>query len=818
MQLAAIPRTVFQCQMLVDDLGREVMTNPEFGLLSIPDSTLNSSHFVSKMSSGPHIEQDRDAPGGGQELPTYDDLVAQNGPNSRFGRWRGWIEKRAAERYADVSPEERVRRRERGWGNDDEPGAPSETVLDSGISPPRLSGLHIQTRDLPSSTHASPKESPPLPPLPFKSQRLFPSHLKINQFGSRFLPHTTSPIHCLLPLDSGRLLLIGHEEGLSVLDMFPQEWSDRGGILSKGPEEARARLMWHGESVFQMSLLEVEAGPDGMPQGVVLVLVGSDADVHFPKDADTIRSLRMYNLSSLISLARWTISQKDTNPLDLQRPSHWNVQQSPSKRGKVAKNLRALVEATTALSHSQQDPLAPPAEYPPSSSSPSSLAPAGSMRSMRKRSNPGSISSMFSVLSPNRKDSDETSWDIVDDLPLRWGTDFVPLAIAGSRLANVSVLSYALWTDDNRKGKGGQLLAVATKGSIFLYETPKGERAFRYVKEFYTPLQPRSISFFQQILQDTSRESFDMPHTHKRTNSNAAREGSRPLNVSRHGPHLGLFVVFEKKAGWIRITDSAVGEFNLYDDGNTGTQQYVHSQRSGEHLNNGPSILRSRISLEGSRASEWLPIAHSRLPQDNISLPGVEEVYFLTRGRQTHIVPCPLPVNMMPVLPLAIVTWKSLPASVSIRVLYSIVGFRGDGIGELAQPLLQLIAFGEDGVEVQEISISSLGKGKGKAQQIEEPVGVLEDLCGDTGFLCAGGHWEQSHHPYYRNLQRSSSMLSTTTTSTESFSSMGTDAIVEKLTREEGIYAWHRKGAQDYRVFWVGGSLEDENDNGEVIE
>jgi hypothetical protein len=30
--------------------------------------------------------------------------------------------------------------------------------------------------------------------------------------------------------------------------------------------------------------------------------------------------------------------------------------------------------------------------------------------------------------------------------------------------------------------RGGQLLAVATKNNILLYETPKGERAFRFVK------------------------------------------------------------------------------------------------------------------------------------------------------------------------------------------------------------------------------------------------------------------------------------------------------------------------------------------------
>ena len=54
------------------------------------------------------VEQDRG--GVGDELPTYDDLAASQGPNSRcvdlcvyrrradrpfrFGRWQGWIEKR----------------------------------------------------------------------------------------------------------------------------------------------------------------------------------------------------------------------------------------------------------------------------------------------------------------------------------------------------------------------------------------------------------------------------------------------------------------------------------------------------------------------------------------------------------------------------------------------------------------------------------------------------------------------------------------------------------------------------------------------------
>lgn len=73
------------------------------------------------------------------------------------------------------------------------------------------------------------------------------------------------------------------------------------------------------------------------------------------------------------------------------------------------------------------------------------------------------------------------AWDIVDELPLRWATDYVPLASAGSRLANASVLTFAVRRDSNHP-RGNALLAVATKSSVLLYESPKGERAFRFLK------------------------------------------------------------------------------------------------------------------------------------------------------------------------------------------------------------------------------------------------------------------------------------------------------------------------------------------------
>lgn len=49
--------------------------------------SLSSSNpiYMTRMSAGhyAYVEQDQDLPTGGNELPTYDDLAVQNGPNSR---------------------------------------------------------------------------------------------------------------------------------------------------------------------------------------------------------------------------------------------------------------------------------------------------------------------------------------------------------------------------------------------------------------------------------------------------------------------------------------------------------------------------------------------------------------------------------------------------------------------------------------------------------------------------------------------------------------------------------------------------------------
>lgn len=62
-----------------------------------------------------------------------------------------------------------------------------------------------------------------------------------------------------------------------------------------------------------MSILEYEDIGEGTPQGVVLALVGPEPDAPLGTSnghQESLRTLRMYNLTSLMSLAKWTIAQK----------------------------------------------------------------------------------------------------------------------------------------------------------------------------------------------------------------------------------------------------------------------------------------------------------------------------------------------------------------------------------------------------------------------------------------------------------------------------------------------------------------------------
>ena len=139
---------------------------------------------------------------------------------------------------------------------------------------------------------------------------------------------------------------------------------------------------------------------------------------------------------------------------------------------------------------------------------------------------------------PVRDDSDDSSWDVVEDLPLRWATSYVTLA--GVRLANTSVFSFTLWRDENSCARGATLLAVVTKGNIFLYEASKGQRAFRFVKASHIPPEgslPLTVLITGVLRSNTaSQRQFRHPKSRGDTTFNHRRflNTQRPQAIREH--------------------------------------------------------------------------------------------------------------------------------------------------------------------------------------------------------------------------------------------------------------------------------------------
>ena len=85
----------------------------------------------------------------------------------------------------------------------------------------------------------------------------------------------------------------------------------------EGRKVCQSKILWsmilflNIISVLQMSMLEAEDIGNGTPQGVILAVVSPSHDsAAISKDHENIRTVRMYNLASLISLARWTIANE----------------------------------------------------------------------------------------------------------------------------------------------------------------------------------------------------------------------------------------------------------------------------------------------------------------------------------------------------------------------------------------------------------------------------------------------------------------------------------------------------------------------------
>ena len=256
---------------------------------------------------------------------------------------------------------------------------------------------------------------------------------------------------------------------------------------------------------------------------------------------------------------------------------------------------------------------------------------------------------------------------------------------------------------------------------------------------------------------------------------------------------LSLFVIFEKKAGLIRIADAAVGEVELFDDGAGSLHHLLSPSGSTSSLSR-----RSRASWDGKSfvkdsKAPWISPFKIDFVQRDLRRSFTQSMYILTRGKQSHVLPHPLPANLPLVPPYRILHWAFPPSNVCARVFRS-----ADG----SPPMVHFIAFGEDGLEVQEILLSRLSQREGKGRD-DEPVRTQADVGAlETGFLVTGGNWHKSPEDGFAYSPNR------TYTDGDSDEDVTLEDMVAAMHAEEGVYGWVRKGSEDWRVIWLGGGGE----------
>ena len=315
---------------------------------------------------------------------------------------------------------------------------------------------------------------------------------------------------------------------------------------------------------------------------------------------------------------------------------------------------------------------------------------------------------------------------------------------------------------------------------------------------------------YQSINDSISRSASDVGGSTHRTRTSPSklvnhhfRSASSGTASIRYSNQLSLFLLFEKKAGTIRISDASVGEVELSDDGPPP------SLSSGASLTPTPSISssvsrRNRSSWDGFGFIKEKPTWTLPTQVELSTMPSTS-VYLLTRSKKTHIIPSPLPADLANTPSFRILTWASAPRHVEARVCRPYAH-----IQENHPPFLQLIAFGEDGIEVQEVNLGQLTVRRGKGKGVDTtPTHAFSDvLGGETAPLCLGGYWHRPVYPDQTELYRTDSVMSYMSAS--SCDSNDTEELAAKFMSERGIYGWVRKGHSDWRVFWVGGTGREE--------
>lgn len=334
-----------------------------------------------------------------------------------------------------------------------------------------------------------------------------------------------------------------------------------------------------------------------------------------------------------------------------------------------------------------------------------------------------------------------------------------------------------------------------------------------YIQEFYTPLPARSINFIYHASRDGSRPEGErlrkerplskLPEGGVNTSPRAKRLSTQGDQMSMYKPQLSMFVVFEKKAGLIRVADSAVIEIELWTEGETDPLPSSNPTSSPQSTHSSTSLPGFRIG--GGSKAWWLPLVTVEIPNlalvtSGIDVPpvGLTTLLLVSKGRQTHFFTSPLPIPVNARRPLCVVHWNAYPRQIVARLSMG-------SVNERRETKLHILAFTENGVEVIETSLDFLssppdvswGKGKGATKRVPVPpepqIRTAWQPPEITGYLGRGGHWDgldtSSGRPEMRRGQSNLGHTSTTGM---------------KVEQGQGLYVWLQKGLDDYRVAWLG--------------
>lgn len=225
---------------------------------------------------------------------------------------------------------------------------------------------------------------------------------------------------------------------------------------------------------------------------------------------------------------------------------------------------------------------------------------------------------------------------------------------------------------------------------------------------------------------------------HQRTPSRTVRRGSPDeleargfaslLQSSDSGPiQVGsgnltsLVVSFERKAAVIRLSDAAVQEISLSDD---LPQSSVSAHRHHPHKRESSDGFSHSVINAGAA---WLPIISVHLP-DTQTPTGLNQseiehqrfnhlktVCVLTKGLKSHIIRSPIPNPISTTSPLVEIRWTKPPTGISARISQPAAVPSSRALGgsapvpsSISEALLQIVGFGQAGIEVIEISVASL--------------------------------------------------------------------------------------------------------------